>query len=679
MSFANPYFLGALVLAALPILIHLLTRDRVQHVAFSTLRFFAKGARMVVRRKKNQELLLLLMRMALLALLALAFAQPFFARKVADTRHEFTTARVIVADVSGSMQRPGLPDQLRKKAAEAAASLHDAEDAGALIAFADSPEIVAGLNEPVAAVKTTAASLVPGYGGTNIAAALKRANDLLREVRAKHKEIVLLSDLQRSGWNYFKGDWKLAADVKLDVESLKPAAAASPLAIVEMSAPNNLILDQQPATIAMRVSNFSDQPQNQIKVVLNLGGQAVETQQVNVRAHGKVAVRFRHIFTVTGDNPGSVVLGSDSALPGSTVYFNAHVIPRIPVLLVDGHSSQDPQADAAFFLGKALVPVPSSPFAVTTVAADKMTSADVAANTVVVLADVGPVGPEIPGALKTLLDRGGGLFFLPGNDVTAEAFNSQFGEVAPCRLRQVLQARPGNGATAETLTRLDFQSPILSVFSAPHHGDLSLPRFTRYWETSDTQLSTVLARFGDDRPAIVARQISRGSSVLLASAIEPGWNDFARQSVFLPFVHQTVRYLAVQTARPTTFTCGATLPVPAGDTLKGPDGKTQAATGKAGFSSVLPGFYSALTPDGKTDATFAVNANLTENNPATVAPEEIAAALQRAPNEMGDELAGVGPSASSSPRNAGFWWYLVWGIIALSMGELVLGNKTLRH
>ena len=679
MSFANPLFLAALAVAALPILIHLLTRDRVQHVAFSTLRFFAKGAKLVVRRKKNQELLLLLLRMALLALLALAFARPFLAKKVVDSRHEFSTARVIVADVSGSMRRAGLPDQLQKKAADAAGSLHDGQDAGALITFADAPDVVATFNEPLSAVRAAAQALTPGYGGTNIAAALRRANDLLREVRANHKEIVLISDLQRAGWNYFKGDWKLGADVKLTIDAVKPNAAGGAVAIMEISAPNNLILDKQPATIAVRVANFSDRPRNQVKIALNLGGHEVDTQQINVRQHGRVAVRFRHIFEATGDNPGSVVVGSDATAPGSTVYFNAHVIPRIPVLLIDGHPSADPQADAAFFLGKALVPVPDSPFSVTNVNADKVTATDIAANTVVVFADVGQVAPEIPGALKALLDRGGGLFFLPGDAVTAETFNAQFGDVAPCRLRQILQARPGDGATAESFSRIDFQSPIFSVFSAPHHGDLSLPKFTQYWETTDTQSSTVLARFGDDRPAILTRQIGRGSSILLASGIEPAWNDLARQSIFLPLIHQTVRYLAVQTARSTTFTCGDSLPVPAGDTLQDPAGQAVKTAGKGSFLSTLPGFYLALAPGGKTDATFAVNPNLAEGNPATVTPEEMVAALQRAPEEIGGAFTDANAPAAAAPQNAGFWWYLVWLILFLSLIELVLGNTTLRH
>ncbi len=147
----------------------------------------------------------MLMRVALLALLALAFARPFFGKKVVDTRHEFSTASVIVLDTSGSMRRPGVADALKKEALDAVGSLNEGQDAAALITFADTANIDVPLSDKIAPVKAAAGAVTPGYGGTNIAEALSKANELLRSVRAKQKEIVLVSDLQKGGWSYFKG------------------------------------------------------------------------------------------------------------------------------------------------------------------------------------------------------------------------------------------------------------------------------------------------------------------------------------------------------------------------------------------------------------------------------------------------------------------------------------------
>jgi hypothetical protein len=680
MSFVNSFFLFALIGAVSPVLIHLLTRDRIQHLPFSTLRFFAKGAKLVVRRKKFQELILLLMRIALLALLALAFARPFFGKKAVDTRHEFSTAKVIVLDTSGSMRRSGLPDALKKEASDAASSLNEGQDAAALITFSDNANIEVPLSDKIAPVKA-AAAVEPGYGGTNIAEALSKANELLRSVRAKQKEIVLVSDLQKGGWSYFKGDWKLADDVKLSIREVKPTDPGSGLGIVEMSAPSSLVLDKQPSSISVRIANYSAQPQNNVNVELQLDGKKVDAQQINIRANGTAAVRFRHVFDTPGDNLGSVVVGSDAA---NTVYFNARTIPRIPVLVINGKPSANLQGDGAFFIDKALVPTDASPFTVTNVTPDQVTPGQVTGSSVVVLANVGEEPAPVVDALASLLNRGGGILFLPGDQAQAETFNAAFGKIAPFKLRQVLQARPANGETAESLTQIDFNHPIFDTFALPHHGDLSLPKFAKYWETTDTQLSRVLARFGDDRPAILEASVGKGVSMALVSAIDNDWNDFARQSVFLPWLHQTVRYLAVQTGQKTVYTSGELLPILAGDTLKDPTGQTHPApqngTTNPGLYASQPGFYSLSDSSGQPVMTYAVNGSLAESDPATISGDEIAAAIERAPD---DALGSLDADATEEPANgkkdAGLWWYLMWGILGLSFAELVLGNKTLRH
>jgi hypothetical protein len=503
-------------------------------------------------------------------------------------------------------------------------------------------------------------------------------------VRAKQKEIVVISDLQRGGWNYFKGDWKLAGDVKLTVQPVKASDAGSGLAIVEMSAPSNLVLDKQPSSVAVRIANYSNQERDKVNVSLWLGGKKIDSQQVNLRAGGKVAVRFRHVFDTPGDNPGTIVIGDDASTPANTVYFNARVIPRIPVLLVDGKPSAMPQTDAAFFIAKALVPSDDSPFVVKTVPSSQVSAADVNASTVTILANVGQVPQPVADALNALLDRGGGVFYLPGDQVQADIFNPEFGRIAPLKLRQILQAHPTNGDAAESLTHIDFDHPIFDIFSLPHHGDLGLPKFARYWETTDTQLSRVLARFGDGRPAILERGVGKGVTMALVSAIDGTWNDFAYQSVFLPYVHQTVRYLAVQTGQQTVYNCGDQLPVPDGDTLKDPQNNavTPVKTGanKPIFYAAQPGFYSAFNAQGQPDISFAVNGSMSEGDPATIGGDEIASAIKRAPDEaLGSLDADTSTPTGVVKQDAGLWWYLLWAVLLLTFGELVLGNKTMRH
>ena len=296
----------------------------------------------------------------------------------------------------------------------------------------------------------------------------------------------------------------------------------------------------------------------------------------------------------------------------------------------------------------------------------------------------GTVPAPVASALSARVNSGGGLFFLPGDQVKADTFNAQFGEIAPCGLRQILDAHPANGDTAESLTQIDMDHPIFDVFAAPHHGDLSLPKFAHYWETTDTQLSHVLARFGDGRPAIVERQVGKGVSLTLVSAIDSSWNDFARQSVFLPFMHQITRYLAVQTAQPTIFATGDLLPVTEGDTLKNPQGQVVQPATVSGTKGVYyadqPGFYFSFTPQGTQDYCFAVNGSYAEGDPTTISADEITLAVERAPDEIADNLNATSVSgAKALDTGSTIWWWILAGTLALSLAELHLGNKTLRH
>lgn len=680
MSFLHPYLLFALAGGVIPVLIHLLTRDRIQYVPFSTMRFFVKRAKIVVQRKKFQELLLLIMRVLIALLLVIIFARPYFKTKVVDNRQKFDTARVIVADVSGSMRRAGLPDALKKEASDALDSLKEDSDTAALITFTDSPTVVSPLGNKISEVKTAVDALAPGYGPTNIGEALRKANDLLHSVNAKQKEIILISDLQREGWRYFKGDWKLDSDVKLVIKGVKPTDSNGKLAIVEADVPRGLVLDKQPSSIAVRVANFSDQPCSDIEVTLNLNGKKVNSQKVNIRANGTAAVRFRYVFDTPGDNLGTVTIAGDPSIPGgNTFYFNARTIPRIPVLLVNGRPSPKPLSDAAFFINKALAPGGETPFDVKILTPDAVTPQDVSGSLVVILANAGSLPAPAIEALSALLSRGGGVLFMPGDQVKPDAFNTQFAKVIPCKLRDILVAKPANGEVAESLTRIDFEHPIFETFSRPHHGDLSMPKFSKYWETTDTQLSRVLARFGDGRPAIVEKEIGNGISQVMVSAIDSTWNDFAYQSVFLPYLHQTVRYLAVRTEQKTGYSSGDLLPVPEGDSLKNSQG---AALPAGSTTATDPGFYSLLNKDGKQETTYAVNGTFSEAKPAVVATDEIESAIERSTGEAAGSFDLDSPTASlgQEKKDTGkWWWYLLFGMVILSMTELVVGNKTLRH
>ncbi|AYN68252.1 hypothetical protein D1013_13135 [Euzebyella marina] len=100
MQFKHPELLWALFLLLIPIFIHLFQLRRFQKTPFTNVKLLKK---VVVESRRSQTLkkwLLLLTRLSLLAALVIAFAQPFFASKVALKEKE----TIIYLDNSFSMQ-----------------------------------------------------------------------------------------------------------------------------------------------------------------------------------------------------------------------------------------------------------------------------------------------------------------------------------------------------------------------------------------------------------------------------------------------------------------------------------------------------------------------------------------------------------------------------------------------
>ncbi|HAU38024.1 MAG TPA: hypothetical protein DCX07_09960 [Phycisphaerales bacterium] len=679
MSFLSPYFLVALAGAAAPILIHLLTRDRIRKVAFSTLRFFVRTSGRVLRRKRIQEMILMAMRAMACALLAVAFARPLLGRPEEKDKGlglmQARTARVIVADLSASMRRDGAPDALRAAAREALDSLDEGVDAAAVVTFSTGAELAAPLGKTFAQARDAVKTLAPGRGGTNLVEALRLADAEVRKADATSREIVLVSDLQEAGWKDRDGEFRLSPGVKLLVKPVVPSGAQSAVAIIAGNAPVTSVIDREPQAVRVQVANYSAEPREDVEVTFR-AGQKTETRKLALRPASVGSVTFRHVFDTPGDVWGSVQLGGASG--DGAFHFNTRVIPRIKVLLIDGVRASERMSDAAFYLQTAMSPGEdvASPFECRVIGAAQASPGDLSDARVVILCNVSELPPPVVLALGDLLARGGGVWFLPGGRVDAQAFNRTFAELAPCKLRRVLAGRAmATGGVGAVLARIDFQHPIFEVFSHPRHGDLSLAKFARYWEVTDSQLSQVLVKFDDNRPAVLSRQVGQGISMLLAACPDKAWSDFPLQTTFLPYVWQTLEFLAARTEQRTSFTVGDVLPAGAGERIVDPQGKEVPLDQPAR----LPGFYAVRDADGKDVRRYAVNCDGRESDPTAVAPDEIVAALEQPADKDADQSARTADAKATPREDQGLWWYVLAACLTLLVGELLLGNKTTRH
>jgi len=249
LSFTNPFLLGGMALASLPIIIHLLNRRRFKQMEWAAMDFLLKAAVRNRKRVRLENLLLLLLRTAIVVLLILAVARPFTKSQDALASifgSEGATERIIVLDDSHSM-RAGqgnrsafeVAKQLTRKLIN---RLYDerSDDRITLVLASDPRGGVEG-GQSVAAASENAKRLVarierlkPSDGVFDVAATIDGVLEMLGD-EDKRLALDIVSDFRRRDWT--DADGVMATPV---TEAMKRFTERGEIRLVDVgSAPVN--------------------------------------------------------------------------------------------------------------------------------------------------------------------------------------------------------------------------------------------------------------------------------------------------------------------------------------------------------------------------------------------------------------------------------------------------------
>src|SRR2546428_8052431 len=117
MSFLNPFLLFGSLALAIPILIHLVRREKSEIIPFSSLMFLLKVPKRSIRQQKIKNLLLMALRLLILALLVGAFARPYLTKPATPVGNvNSNRGTVLLLDTSYSMRYANNFDKLKAEA-----------------------------------------------------------------------------------------------------------------------------------------------------------------------------------------------------------------------------------------------------------------------------------------------------------------------------------------------------------------------------------------------------------------------------------------------------------------------------------------------------------------------------------------------------------------------------------
>src|SRR5271165_3899535 len=210
MGFFAPWFLIGAAGLALPLYLHLLKKQTRTPKAVSSLMLFESRTQSSTRHRRLRYFLLLSLRLLMLVLLILAFANPFVNRNAAALASNRLV--LLVVDNSFSM-RDGARLADAKDAAMRVLSGKGAAR-GQVAAFGSQLRLMTQPIEDQSALRAAVDAIQPGDGHGNFAE-LVRALRAMAEAVHTPIELHLFSDMQRSDLAATFSDMALPANVKL--------------------------------------------------------------------------------------------------------------------------------------------------------------------------------------------------------------------------------------------------------------------------------------------------------------------------------------------------------------------------------------------------------------------------------------------------------------------------------
>jgi hypothetical protein len=608
--FTHAFLLSALAGLGIPVLLHLLLKQRNPRMRVSTLRFFEIQETRSSSRRKLRNLLLLLLRLLVFALIVLAFARPYLPEGWGGTARPKRRDVILVLDRSLSLRaidsgKPRWPAALAE-ARRILATLTEG-DRAALIGIGERAEVLSGFGPP-SLILERLKDLQPTVTRGDVSEALREAQSLVAALDSPGAaSVTVIGDLQRTGADQLD---RVSLPRWLPVQFIRVGTVVSPnVAITDLRLPA-----EPNGPLSMIVANYGDRPVQNRSVRCLLDGQTISEIAFSRGAGVSGSLEWKLPRLSAGWHEAEVQLKESDALAEDNVRRLAFQVPeRIRVVAVENRNQVRSFEEQTFFVAAALDPFFGTTNSgqggfVVDILRPEAVAAAVAPNStrprpdVVLLPAMRSLPGEAVAALNTWVEHGGGVFFFGGDSLEPSRFNAEFGALSPGQWGAPVSA---NAEVPWRIGAFDRTSPVFRPFAAARSGGPAVAEFTRRHAVTATPESTVLARFDDEHPFLLSRAVGRGAVLLANTSADTAWTDWPKHKSFVPWVMAAVTWLADR---------GDERLLRSSDPLiTGTEGRILGSSGSGGLTS--PSAPSAAAAPGTLTATSAKN-----TAPTTTAP-----------------------------------------------------------
>ena len=686
-----PLFLLGVAGVVVPIVQHLTRRQRRNLVHFPSLMFLERIPYQEQRRRRIHYWFLLSLRALALALVAVAFARPFFEQDTVGLGASSGPREVVVLiDQSYSMEIGDQFDRARDEARRIFNELGPL-DRASLVMFGRGARVVARSTADRSQLSRALDTIQVSSSITRFGPALKVAQTILEESELPSGEVFLLTDFQRNGWT---GDEGIR---------LPPGSKVTPVQLGEKTLDNIQVTDvalareavsgRERVTPTARLARRGGEQAREVMVSLEVDGQELQSRSVTIPPNGSATVTFQPFTLSQPHTRGSVRVPGDELPADDARHFVVSPGTALSMLIVEGGSAA---RDASLYLRRALAISEGRRFDVAFRRSDTVRPQDLEGTDGVIINDANVDGGSAE-RLRRFVEAGGGLLLVLGQ---SSGWPNSAADMLPGTIGQVQDRQQGRGGR---LGFLEYGHPIFEAFSGPRSGDFTGARFFRARDFTPADSATVLARFDDGSVALAELRYGRGTVLVWTSALDNFWNDLALQPVYLPFVHRISEYVGGRTEPLPWFVAGQVVDLADPEALEMAGlvsaeaaglvaGLDQVAVTPSGQSVRLPagdgpryllldehGFYTVRAPGSDPDRPFviAVNVELEESNLARIDAEELVAQVGTAaagPDGGPDFEQATEMRMEDLERRQSLWRWILIAAFSLFVSETLLSN-----
>ena len=525
MQFLFPTFLWGLLASSIPVIIHLFNFRRTKKVLFTNVAFLKSVNTTTSSFRRLKHLLIMAARMAFIAALVLAFAQPFLPSKSGKGVKAGGVASVYI-DNSLSMQNELDKKTYLDKAIGKVEELLTAFPQGSQLQLVtndfSSDEHSVGNTQTIKDRTTTVKFTHTPRTFDNI---LKRQASLASKHNSQGgNQYLWFSDFQKST----SGD---LSKLKLD--------STSRLFVIPVQAKalQNVFVD----SVWMNTPFVREMSANQLTIKLfNTGERAVENLQVKLfvddtqvsstiaSIQTKSATIANFSFTVKnkGFKKARISFDDTPITFDNDYYFVLNAAPTIKVLHLFGQASTGRYIPTVF--------ANDSVFAFRSFSASNVDIGQFKTSNLVVLEGVQNIDGSIKTALQEFVRSGGSLFVIPSQTPDIQSYNNFLG---------IFNIR---GIQSKVITQTDFTPLAEPVKTSPFFIDifdnstqkelLQMPNQggVLSWQAMGDKLLS----FRNNQPFLTVSNAGKGKVYLTASPLDATFGDFARNALFVPIMYK---------------------------------------------------------------------------------------------------------------------------------------------